>query len=49
MRKIISILAVNEEIIDSDFTFGASDFENAVQYMTAEKNEIDFIIIINRK
>jgi len=40
---------VNEEIIDSALIESSSDFEYAIQHITAEKNKIDFVITRNKK
>lgn len=49
IRKFISILTINEEIIDDALSINATDFEDAIQFKTAEKNEINFIITRNKK
>lgn len=49
LRKIISILSVTEEIIDKALLLEAPDFEDSIQFITSEKNKMDFIITRNRK
>ena len=49
LRKFLSILTIDEEIIDEAIFSDATDFEDAIQYITSEKNEIDFIITRNKK
>lgn len=49
IRKIISVLTLNEEIIDEALYAEAPDFEDSIQYIASEKNEIDFIITRNKQ
>lgn len=49
IRKIISVLTLNEEVIDEALYSEAPDFEDSIQYIASEKNEIDFIITRNKK
>ncbi|MBN2657191.1 MAG: PIN domain-containing protein [Spirochaetales bacterium] len=49
LRKFISILPVNEEIIDLALDLSAVDFEDSIQFITSEKNDLDFIITRNKK
>lgn len=49
LRKMISILTVDEEIIDDALLHEAVDFEDSIQYLTSEKNNLDFIITRNKK
>ncbi|MBN1646452.1 MAG: PIN domain-containing protein [Spirochaetales bacterium] len=49
LRKILSILAINEEIFDEALGHDSIDFEDAIQYKTAERNSIDCIITRNKK
>ncbi len=49
LRKIISLLTVDEKIIDAALELGATDFEDSIQFITAEKNKLDFIITRNKK
>lgn len=49
LRKIISILTIDEEIIDDALAFGAVDFEDSIQYITSEKNKMDFVITRNKR
>ena len=49
LRKIISILTINEEIIDDALSLGAVDFEDSFQYITSEKNKMDFVVTRNKK
>ena len=48
IRKMLSILNVNEEIIDEALYSDAPDFEDLIQYIASEKNDIDFIITRNK-
>lgn len=48
LRKIISILSIDEEIVDEALLSDNTDFEDAIQYITSEKNNIDFIITRNK-
>ena len=47
LRKIISILPVTEENIDTAINRNWRDFEDAVQYSVAEANHVDYIITRN--
>lgn len=49
IRKILSILAIDEQIIDVSIESNFEDFEDAIQYEAAKKNNIDFIITRNLK
>ncbi len=49
LRKLLSILTINEEIIDEALSSDAKDFEDSIQYLASEKNNIDFIITRNEK
>ncbi len=48
LRKLISILSIDEEIVDEALLSDNTDFEDAIQYITSEKNNIDFIITRNK-
>ena len=48
LRKIISILSIDEEIVDEALLSDNTDFEDAMQYIASEKNNIDFIITRNK-
>ena len=48
LRKIISILSIDEEIVDEALLSDNTDFEDAIQYIASEKNNIDFIITRNK-
>ena len=48
IRKMLSILTLDEEIIDEALYSDAPDFEDSIQYIVSEKNEIDFIITRNK-
>ena len=48
LRKIISILSIDEKIVDEALLSDNTDFEDAIQYITSEKNNIDFIITRNK-
>ncbi len=47
--NFVSILPVNEEIIDDALSNNADDFEDSIQFITSEKNNMDFIITRNKK
>ena len=49
IRSILSIVNVNEAIIDDALNSGINDFEDAVQYYTAKSANADFIITRNIK
>jgi predicted nucleic acid-binding protein len=49
LRKILSILTLDEEILDEALYAEAPDFENSIQYIASEKKEIDFIITRNKR
>ena len=48
LRKLISILSIDEKIVDEALLSDNTDFEDAIQYITSEKNNIDFIITRNK-
>lgn len=49
MKSIISVLPVDDKIIESALISDFSDFEDAIQYHTAKANNINFIITRNKK
>ena len=49
LRNFLSILTLDEEILDEALYAEAPDFEDSIQYISSEKNEIDFIITRNKK
>ncbi len=49
LRKIISILPIDEKIIDEALFSDTADFEDAIQYITAQKHSIDFIVTRNKR
>ena len=49
LRQLLSILTIDENIIDEALIANATDFEDSIQYIAAEKNSIDFIITRNKK
>jgi len=49
LRKFLSILTLDEEILNEALYAEAPDFEDSIQYISSEKNEIDFIITRNKK
>jgi predicted nucleic acid-binding protein len=49
LRKRLSILPMDEAIVDAALESEFSDFEDAMQYYAAEKYGIDFIITRNKK
>lgn len=48
LRKIISILTIDEEIVDEALLSDTTDFEDAIQRIASEKNNVDFIITRNK-
>ena len=48
LRKILSILPVDEQIIDEALLSDTADFEDAIQYVTAKSHGIDFIVTRNK-
>lgn len=48
LRKIMSILPIDEKIVDEALLSDNTDFEDSIQYITSEKNNIDFIITRNK-
>jgi len=49
LKSILSILPINDKIIESALESGFNDFEDAIQYHTAKENEIRFLITRNKK
>lgn len=49
LKSFISILPVDEKIIDLALDSKFNDFEDAIQYHTAKSYEINFIITRNKK
>jgi predicted nucleic acid-binding protein len=49
LRQKLSILAMDEKVVDAALESEFSDFENALQYYAAEKQGVDFIITRNKK
>ncbi len=49
LRKWLSILPMDEKTVDMALESEFSDFEDALQYFTAEKQGVDFIITRNKK
>ena len=49
LRKYISILTINEEILDKALNSAITDFEDALQYHAAEAKGVDFIVTRNEK
>lgn len=49
LRKLLSIMTIDEEIMDEALNIIAPDFEDSIQYIAASKNDIDFIITRNLK
>jgi predicted nucleic acid-binding protein len=48
LRSFLSILTIDEEIIDSALHSEFKDFEDAIQYAASKQNGIDFIITRNK-
>ena len=49
LKSILSILPINDKIIEAALESGFNDFEDAIQYHTAKENEIRFLITRNKK
>jgi predicted nucleic acid-binding protein len=49
LRKKLSILLIDEKVVDTALESEFSDFEDALQYYAAEKRGINFIITRNKK
>ena len=49
LKTIVSVLSVDEKIIDLSLHSGFTDFEDAIQYFTAKENKINFLITRNIK
>ena len=49
LKSLISILPIDEKIIELALDSSFKDFEDAVQYHTAKSYEINFIITRNKK
>ena len=48
LRTFLSILPIDEEIIDEALYLNFNDFEDSIQYITSKRNNIDFIITRNK-
>lgn len=49
LKTIVSLLPVDEKIIELSLNSGFNDFEDAIQYYTAKENGIDFLLTRNIK
>ena len=49
LRKLLSVFAVDEEIIDEALYSDGPDFEDSIQYITAYNHGTDFILTRNKK
>ncbi len=49
LRKNISVLLINERIVDLALESEFTDFEDSIQYYSAEEFGIDFIVTRNKK
>ena len=49
LRRLVSILPVNDDMIDEALATRPKDFEDRVQYSCAEYHEMDFIVTRNTK
>lgn len=49
LKTLVTVLSVDDKIIDSALASDFNDFEDAVQYYTAKMNKIDYIITRNVK
>jgi predicted nucleic acid-binding protein len=47
LRLILTVLSVDDKIIQKALESGFNDFEDAVQYFTAVENKMDYIITRN--
>jgi predicted nucleic acid-binding protein len=47
LRLLVDVLAVTEEIVDLSLSSEFSDFEDAVQYYTANENKISLLVTRN--
>ena len=47
LRRLLSVLSITEEMLDEALMEDSVDFEDAIQYVTAERNGMDFIITRN--
>lgn len=47
LRLLLTVLNVDDQIIQKALEAGFSDFEDAIQYFTATGNDIDYIITRN--
>ena len=49
IRQILSIIPIDEQIIDEAIIRDSKDFEDAIQFIAAEKNSLSCIITRNKK
>ncbi|MBI5140930.1 MAG: PIN domain-containing protein [Nitrospirae bacterium] len=49
LRKYVSVLTMDQTIVDSALESEFIDFEDAMQYYSAEKQQMDFIVTRNKK
>ncbi len=49
LRSIVSLSPVNEKIVDSALISEFKDFEDAIQYYSAEKYQVDCLLTRNKK
>ncbi len=49
LRKRLSVLTIDEKVVDAALESEFLDFEDALQYYAAEKQRVDFIITRNKK
>lgn len=48
LRAFLSIMSIDEGIIDEALDSEFKDFEDSIQYITSNRNKIDFIITRNK-
>ncbi len=49
IKLLVSIVPVNERIIDMALTSGFTDFEDAIQYYAARASHINYLVTRNKK
>lgn len=49
LRSLVTLVAVDEKIIDQAFASDIKDFEDAIQYFAARSSKLDAIITRNKK
>ncbi len=49
IRKILSVISIDETVIDEALAAGERDFEDSIQFIAAYKHGIDIIITRNKR